>query len=71
MISANKILHVQEIVRPQDELQSIPDQLEISDNEIPLPTSDRIVKEGAKPQKPELLSYRNKFRNEREKKYKK
>jgi hypothetical protein len=71
LISANKILHVQEIVRPQDELQSIPDQLEISDNEIPLPTSDRIVKEGAKPQKPELLSYRNKFRNEREKKYKK
>jgi hypothetical protein len=71
LISANKILHVQEIVRPQDELQSIPDQPEIADNEIPSAPPDRIVKEGVKPTKPELLSYRNKFRNEREKKYKK
>ena len=71
LISANKILHVQEIVQPQDELQSIPEQPEIDDNEVPLPPPDRIIKEGVKPQKSELLSYRNKFRNEREKKYKK
>jgi hypothetical protein len=43
----------------------------MTENEVPLPPPDRIIKEGAKPQKPELLSYRNKFRNEREKKYKK
>jgi hypothetical protein len=71
LISANKILHVQEIVQPQDELQSIPKQPDLAENEAPMPPPDRIIKEGAKPQKPELLSYRNKFRNEREKKYKK
>ena len=71
LISANKILHVQDIVQPQDELQSIPEQPEMTENEVPLPPPDRIIKEGAKPQRPELLSYRNKFRNEREKKYKK
>lgn len=71
LISANKILHVQEIVHTRDELQSIPEQPEIDDNEVPLPPPDRIIKEGVKPQKSELLSYRNKFRNEREKKYKK
>lgn len=71
LISANKILHVQEIVQPQDELQSISEQPDLAENVAPPPPPDRIIKEGVKPQKPELLSYRNKFRNEREKKYKK
>jgi hypothetical protein len=71
LISANKILHNQEIVRPQDELHSTPEQPEIADNEVALTPPDRTIKEAVKTQKSEILSYRNKFRNEREKKYKK
>jgi hypothetical protein len=71
LISANKILHNQEIVRPQDELHSTPEQPEIADNEVALTPLDRTIKEAVKTQKSEILSYRNKFRNEREKKYKK
>lgn len=70
LVSANKILHDQEVAQPQDEMQYMPEQPEIADNEVP-PPPDRIIKEGVNPPKPELLSYRNKFRNEREKKYKK
>lgn len=71
LISANKILHNQEIVQTQDELHSTPEQPEIANNEVPLPPPDRTIKEAVKTQKSEILSYRNKFRNEREKKYKK
>jgi len=71
LVSANKILHDQEVAQPQDEMQYMPEQPEIADNEVPLPMPGRIIKEGVNPPKPEYLSYRNKFRNEREKKYKK
>jgi len=82
LISANKILHNKKIIQLQDESSLQAEQLEAteesqaerikaptraSDNEIVLPRSNVEI---TSPNS-EILSYRNKFRTEREKKHKK
>lgn len=74
LISANKILHNKEIIQLQDETPlpvSEPEATEekqVEQINVPIQTTTTPV---VKSSKTELLSYRNKFRNEREKKYKK
>ena len=68
LVSANKILYNDKIIQQPEEL--MPEVAHI-DAAATSPTPDRIIKEGVIPPKPEYLSYRNKFRNDREKKYKK
>lgn len=74
LISANKILNNKEIIQLQDETPlpvSEPEATEekqVEEVKSPIQiTTTPVVKSS----KPELLSYRNKFRNDREKKYKK
>jgi len=84
LISANKILHNKKIIQLQDESSLQAEQSEAteesqaervkaptqaSDNEIVLPLKSSNTKITSP--NPEILSYRNKFKIEREKKYKK
>jgi hypothetical protein len=75
LISANKILHTKEIIQPQDESSLQTEQLEVIEEkpaeQVKSPTQAIDTKIQPRPANPGILSYRNKFRNEREKKYKK
>jgi hypothetical protein len=75
LISANKILHNKEIIQTQDESSLQTEQLEVIEEtpaeQVKSLTQDADTKIQPRPTNPGILSYRNKFRNEREKKYKK